>query len=351
MKILILLISGFLITGCYDYKELDQLSLISAIGIDFIDNQYMVTLEVINTNISPQDEASYEDKSVTYIGNGDTFYLAYESALRKLDQIPYLYQTQLLIISEEVAQKDFANILDLMLRENRLNNAFYTVMAHELSANELLEKKTPDEPIVSASIISFIVNISGTEYERFDTLVNQFLSKGIDLSILGVSYEEDELSIKNMGLFDEEKFVTFLSDEHTEILNILHYGFTSLPMEIDGDAVILNDIENSIEYNNGVIEVNLKAGATIKELNERENLREDTIYDELSNKFTNFIQKDIIDLVNTLRDYHIDPLGFGHLVYLEDSDLYTEEIGHEISYKVNVDITVNKNGFIFEVIR
>ena len=48
MKKIILIIALFLLTGCYDYKEINNLGIISAIGIDYQDDEYNVTLEVLN---------------------------------------------------------------------------------------------------------------------------------------------------------------------------------------------------------------------------------------------------------------------------------------------------------------
>ena len=48
-KIIILLIICFLLGGCYDYQELNDLSLVSGIGIDYIDDEYVVSFEIIES--------------------------------------------------------------------------------------------------------------------------------------------------------------------------------------------------------------------------------------------------------------------------------------------------------------
>ncbi len=52
MKIIKLFLLGsllFFFTGCYNYRELNQLAITSAIGIDKTEDGYKVTVQVINT--------------------------------------------------------------------------------------------------------------------------------------------------------------------------------------------------------------------------------------------------------------------------------------------------------------
>ena len=48
-KLLILLIIPFILSGCYDYNELNDLAIISGIGIDYENEEYIVTYEILST--------------------------------------------------------------------------------------------------------------------------------------------------------------------------------------------------------------------------------------------------------------------------------------------------------------
>ena len=47
-KAILLLTFIFLLSGCYDYQEVNNLGIISAIGIDYEDDKYIITLEILN---------------------------------------------------------------------------------------------------------------------------------------------------------------------------------------------------------------------------------------------------------------------------------------------------------------
>ncbi|MGO1528966.1 Ger(x)C family spore germination protein, partial [Senegalia sp. (in: firmicutes)] len=46
--LLIIIISINLITGCWDKRELSELSIASAIGIDRVEDEYLVSVQIIN---------------------------------------------------------------------------------------------------------------------------------------------------------------------------------------------------------------------------------------------------------------------------------------------------------------
>ena len=61
-KIIILLCLTFFLTGCYDNIELNDLAIISGVGIDYKDNQYYLTYEILS-DIKTEDNIRWtEDK-------------------------------------------------------------------------------------------------------------------------------------------------------------------------------------------------------------------------------------------------------------------------------------------------
>ena len=48
-KIFFILIIPFILGGCYDYNQLNDLAIISGIGIDYENDEFKVTFEVIST--------------------------------------------------------------------------------------------------------------------------------------------------------------------------------------------------------------------------------------------------------------------------------------------------------------
>ena len=48
-KIYIIIVFSCLLTGCYNYREINNLAITSAVAIDKIDDEFEITVQVINT--------------------------------------------------------------------------------------------------------------------------------------------------------------------------------------------------------------------------------------------------------------------------------------------------------------
>ena len=94
-KIIILIITSlFFITGCYDNVELNKLSIIAGIGIDYVDNEYVLTYEIYNDNKSDNTGELISD---TITGKGNTISEAFNNANMKTSKKDFFAHVQSLI--------------------------------------------------------------------------------------------------------------------------------------------------------------------------------------------------------------------------------------------------------------
>ena len=69
-KLLILLLIPILLGGCYDYNELGDLAIVAGIGIDYQDDEFEVTFEILSTKKEgEQGSASSSTYNVSAKGN------------------------------------------------------------------------------------------------------------------------------------------------------------------------------------------------------------------------------------------------------------------------------------------
>ena len=70
-KLIILLLLLFCVCGCWNYKELDDYSIINGIAIDKKDDKYEVSVLISNASKSSgENPDSSSSKSVVYSGKG-----------------------------------------------------------------------------------------------------------------------------------------------------------------------------------------------------------------------------------------------------------------------------------------
>ena len=93
-KIIISLILLFCLTGCWNYKELNDYSIISGIAIDKSDDEYEVSILISNSSKTSSSETSSKPNVVVYTGRGDSIVAATKDIglIRQKNYILVLFQ-------------------------------------------------------------------------------------------------------------------------------------------------------------------------------------------------------------------------------------------------------------------
>ena len=61
-KIILLILPLLLLTGCYNYRELNELAIATAVEVDKIDNEFHLLVQVANPK-NPKDASSSNNQS------------------------------------------------------------------------------------------------------------------------------------------------------------------------------------------------------------------------------------------------------------------------------------------------
>ena len=133
MKKVLFLIILVLISGCYNYKELNEIAIVSAIGIDIKDNKYIITAQIINT----KDKDKVD--TIIYKDNGNNINEALNNISKNISKQIFLNSIEVIIISKNI---DIYNILDLFS-----NNEIIKFLIFILSTPFLLQKLEADTHI------------------------------------------------------------------------------------------------------------------------------------------------------------------------------------------------------------
>ncbi|MDF2036131.1 Ger(x)C family spore germination protein [Cytobacillus oceanisediminis] len=151
----VLLIIG-LLSGCSNYKELNDVGLIIAIGIDLPkerDSGYRVTYQVINPNYFSKNSSGSSLPVINYTVEAETFIEAYRMATVIIPRENRVTHLSLIVIGEALAREGLGLIFDVFERgESR--STFPVFIARESTAEEILGVVEPLESNPTKSIIS-----------------------------------------------------------------------------------------------------------------------------------------------------------------------------------------------------
>ena len=158
-KILILLLILLpLISGC-NYKELNNLSIVNMVAIDYVDDKYEVTVKVLNTEKESDNQNSTFD-GVTYKSSGNNLTEAISNiSLTNPKQI-YLSHLELLVISKDLANNKLKDIINYFINNSAINKNFSVLLSVDDKAEKILEAKELLSSYPYGNILGSIENSS-----------------------------------------------------------------------------------------------------------------------------------------------------------------------------------------------
>ena len=101
MKKILLIISLLLLSGCYNYRELNDLAIVSAIAIDYnnSNNNFEVSIQVVNPKKQQDTSSANEPDFIIYKAEEKTLQQAFRNIVDTSPNRIYGSHLEILIIS------------------------------------------------------------------------------------------------------------------------------------------------------------------------------------------------------------------------------------------------------------
>lgn len=354
-KILIIILTLLLCTGCFDYKEINDLAIINAIGVDYENDEYVITLEILNDQI---DKDSSKITSYTKVGHGKNLTSAIENAADKLSKQLIFNHIKLMILSKSIIEEKFKNIIDLFLRNTYFRENFYVISATKNKPETLLNHTTNEAPIASTAITDTLESIrysSNTNVlKKFDEIVEEVITYGIDTCFSNITLKDNEFIVDGMSIFNNYNYKGNLNNEYVKIYNLLTDNFDRPTYTINYDnlsfTTAINNGKINTEIKNGTINVNGNLMGRIIDNAPKYNIRDPKNLEKIDNDFTNLLNKKISEFIKVLQDNNSDILGITRNYYkktrTKDKDYWLK-----LDIKSNIKFNINKKGLIYDVER
>ncbi len=337
-KLFIMLTSILLLTGCWNYRELNDYAIATGMAIDYEDGEYEVSLLFANGN-----QKETEDTQVTVTSEkGKTIYEAIKNISLSMPKEIYISHLSVIVFSEDMATHGITPALDFLLRDPQSNQNFYIIVAKDTKAKETLTILTPLADYPSQNITA---NIKITEKLQgritnasFNHFVSKIIQKGVNPisnSIIvvgneeeGSKKEEQENSVASaytkldtLGLFKGDKLVGWANQEESIGINMLLGDVNILYLNLpcgDSDIVITStsyEVKNNIEKDK--ITVNIKAKGMINEVGCPINLEDPETIKKYEQKAEETMKEYINMAIDKAKSLKTDIFGYGNMIYKE----------------------------------
>ena len=400
-KIIVIVVAMFLLNGINNLKEIKDLAIVSAIGIDKVDeNSYKVSALIINPEKSESggNSSSSSGNLTIYEYTDSSIQEAIRNMILESPRKLYLAHMKLLIISESVAENDLESSMDFFVRDDEGSNDFLFVIAKDTKPSEALKvnaavEETPTENIIE-SIKACSRYIGMTTENELNNSLKCLLEDGEEMAMPSIRVEkskekedkdvssesgsskngegqnqdgqnkeekEEKVLVETLAYFKGSRFKGYLSKEdsiaYTMLKNKFRYGIFELN---DKDRIVIELIKSKCEmkprYENGkyMVDININADANITEMDKSisninssdikryEHLAEEKIYEYINNYIYNCQNK-----------YESDLIGYKKLYrkklnkeFKKIETIFYDNIFKNIKTNINVNINIPNDGGI-----
>lgn len=374
-KIILLIFLTFICTGCYNYKELNELGIVSAMGISKDGDLYNLDIQLLN--VLDSEKSGLNKSPITVIsGQGETIFEAARSMNKKTSKVFFLADVDYVFLDQSVLNDGLDEIMDFLIRDTRLSLNFLVVTSTENKSLDILSSISHFDTNSANNLYDAVMNseirYGGINSLHVRELINNYYAKGkytifpnVYIKDTSKSSENDSLEdsksesyveVKNMVFFKDKEAIE-LTDEETKGVNFLRNKIknATLTIECDGGYFTIETLESKMKLKSklNIDQLNVKGsvGAEIVYYGCKDNLDNAGVLKSISKKAEKEIESYITKAFNKSKKYNYDFLGLGNYIYknnykyfdFENKDWNKDGL-NKLNLKYNIDVSLYKQG-------
>ncbi|MCM8709509.1 Ger(x)C family spore germination protein [Clostridium sp. SYSU_GA19001] len=336
-----------LCTGCKGKREINELAIATAIGIDKNDNQYRVTVQVLNPSEVATEKAGGGGSAVTtYSTNGYTLFEALRRVTMQSSRRIYVSHIQIVIFGQEIAEDGIGETLDFLSRDHEMRANMYMLVAKDKKAEDALKVLTPLEKIPASKIFSSLEKEENSwpasASVKLDELISTTVSEGKNPVLAGVVVKgkleagkdnkniqriepEAVLDLDGIAVLKKDKLIGWLNERegiaYNLAVNKVKNTVITLSCIDEGKLTIeMNKIKSkikcSIKDGSPKGSIDIKVEGNVGEVECKIDLTKPESIEKIQNDLENEIKQRIEGVLEkTQKDLQCDIFGFGEALH------------------------------------
>lgn len=329
-KILFLILVNLCLIGCTKKLDINELTLVSAIGIDKAENGFKLVAQVVNKNILIPNPPQITPVIIIE-SEGETVFDCLLNLEDILPSRPFLINLQLLVFSEEIAREGIGKYTHFFVNYNEAQHEYNVIITKDVTVKEFLEQisvfsvfptrvfidkvksATENFGIAKETYIEEVVNVLQNETENLvltSVTVMGDLENGRNVDQNKDTNIASEILISDMGVFEGDKLVYWLNKEESIAYNIVRNNIVNTIVTVEGlennkvsfyVEKIKSNIKVELQNELPKVKVEVKMNVSITE-DSAKNIRSDKEHEEhLRGNIEKKIKKQIDDLVKKVK--------------------------------------------------
>ncbi|WP_231505654.1 Ger(x)C family spore germination protein [Bacillus sp. EB01] len=372
---LLILISVFLLTGCWDKKELSTISVITGMAIDKGEkHKYLFSIEGVNARELNPKTTTGVSASVVYSMEGDSIAELARKVNSGIGRHVIYSHMKVLVISEELAREGVLEFIDYLERNREIRDDFNFIVAKDAKAADILKITYQVQKSSSLKLFSQLRTMKkewgGDPNVHLNDVVSALTSPGRQPVMQAVRLTGDPERGSNVGnmnkvtpdtmvvsdsmaVFKGARLKGFMNMEHTRNYLWLQDDIlqTSVAIPCGKEGLVTLRIYNTktktkADMVNGKAKVNVRIHAVgyIEGTQCSEDLSSVQSYEKLQDYASDHIKMTIEGTVKKAQEkYKADIFGFGEVLYRQHPKTFNkvEKNWDEVFTKGEIDVEVN----------
>ncbi|MEK5482123.1 Ger(x)C family spore germination protein [Viridibacillus sp. FSL R5-0888] len=376
----VLLILSLFLTGCWDRRELNELGITLAIGIDKVEDEYQVTAQVVVPSEISAKTSTGRSPVTLFQANGETVYEALRKITKNSPRKIYPGHLRTLVLGEDLAEEGIAESLDFLSRDWELRSDFFVVIAKDMTAGEVLNVTTTIENIPANHMFNTLKTSeafwAATNGFLLDELIANLTIDGKEAVLTGILVTGEkmgsskqnvesitpsaQIKYDELAVFKKDKLVGWLTERQSRgyngIVNEVQKTVTAISCPEKGKATLEiiqfdSKIKGKINKGKPEVDVNIKVKGNVGEVECQINLNDQETIVKLEKNTENKLEEIYNMTIETIqKQFKSDIFGFGEAIHRSNPKEWKkikkqwDEEFPEMTANVKVDVKIVHTG-------
>jgi spore germination protein KC len=375
-----------LLAGCWDRRELKEIGIVAAIGIDKDPetDEFLFTSQVLNPSAFKPEGGGTEPPIKLVTTKGDTIYKAMRNTNQEFDRNSFYADNKVIIIGGQLAREGILPVLDGITRGRESRGYVWLCVTKDIQARDILDVKQQGIEKVQANYLESILKNQQLNFDVVSIHLNDYYKKSLKggtapvigaFEMIEASGEtSQQVKLSGGAVLKEDKLVGFLNEAEARgynwIIDDVNSGILSLPSILEEGKLVSieireasSKIETEIQGDKISFYINIKVSGVLVEQQGAGTLKTRKEQYDFLNQLDKELEKKIEREVNNViekaqKDLKADIFGFGTAINKKDpkkwkelKDKWTEEQFQNVAVKVKVHADIGARELLNEPLK
>lgn len=339
--LLVYILLMVIVTGCWSSKELNEISVVMAMGIDSVDDQYEISLQVVDPSQMSRNRAMERSPTIVFSSRANTLFEALRKLTTESSRKMYLSHLKFVIFDEDTAKKGIKKPLDFLFRDHEVRPDFHLAVVRGSSAKDAVTFVAPTE-VLPAMDMYKALNVSEktwapTSAVNVKDLLQRLKKDGIEPVLTGIRLNNLDKGLKvdnvtkspqhanylftGIGVFQGDRLIGWIEESKSKAFTYISNRVSSSVASVtcpnsEGEfafEVIRNNVKMKpdIKNNEPIVSLVVETEANIGEVGCDADLKDDKTFNEFQAAAREEQEQILKEGIEKAQQIGSDIFGFG----------------------------------------